>query len=555
MKRMIRHVTGVALLALALLLAPAYLAGIAGMDSGRAYAAATSTVAQASGPTNGGIALGESGTPQGGFGQAISQPTNPSQAAASYALGQSCVVIYLSAQTPAAVNANTTAEQDFTVTGVATGSVIAISKPTTQAGIGIVNARAKAADTVAVTFINVTAGNITPTAAQNYWVMEFRGPLIQSTGTLTFGAVTARTTKEFEFTLTPGTGQQGVSSAKVADEPSTYGLSPDINSIDGAAVGTAVSSQQSQAILTTSDVLNGNPQCLVINKPTAQADVSVANVRVLGNNKIAITIGNTHATDPKTATAEAYSFIALRGVSLYGDVIYGVDVGTVAAVNTVTAPQITFTVNGLATTDIIKSVTKPTDQAGLAIGQARVTALNTAGIKYINPTAGNITPTADEVYLLTVQKNFGSGEGAVLTQFAPALTNVAAVATITGAEQTFSVSGLVSAAPLAGFNVAVGTGWSAGLGTSLPPGLVVGGVRVSATDTLAVNLLNLTANSITPGNLQATVLQGQPDSSGITAGLDGSFVAWPLAPQAVQIAETLNALQAGLKKLGWILGA
>lgn len=555
MKRIIKTVTGVALLALALLLVPAFFAGIAGSDYGRAYARVTSTVANASGPTNAGVALGTADTPQGGFGQAVSQPTNPSQAAATYALGQSCVIVYLTTQNPAAVAANATAEQDFTVTGVATGSVLAISKPTVTAGLGIVNVRAKAANTVAVTYINVTAGAL-DAGAENYWLVEFRGPLIQSTGTLTFTAVTARTTKEFEFDLTPGTGQQGVSSAHVADEPGTYALSPDLNTIDGSDVGTAVSSQQSTPSLTISPALDGNPQTIVINKPTAQADVSVANVRVIDNNTIGITIGNTHAADPVTATAEAYSFIALRGVSLYGDVIYGVNVGALAEVVTVTTPQQTVTVNGLATTDIVKAVFKPTDQAGIGLCESRVTAANTLGLKFVNPTAGGVTPTASEVYLVSVQKNFGSGEGAVLTQFGPALTSVAAVATITGAEQTFAtVTGLVSAAPCVGLNVATGDGWSAGLGGALPPGLVVGGVRASAADTLAINLLNLTAGSITPGNLQVSTLQAQPDSSGSAAAAAGSFVAWPLNPQPIQMAETVNALQAALKKLNWLLGA
>lgn len=64
---------------------------------------------------------------------------------------------------PASVAANTTAEQDFTVAGLGINDIIlSITKPTLTAGIGIVNSRVKAANTLSVTFINATAGAIDP---------------------------------------------------------------------------------------------------------------------------------------------------------------------------------------------------------------------------------------------------------------------------------------------------------------------------------------------------------------------------------------------------------
>jgi hypothetical protein len=78
-------------------------------------------------------------------------------------------------------------------------------------------------------------------------------------------------------------------------------------------------------------------------------------------------------------------------------------------VNTITAPEQTFTVNGLLVGDFVQ-VQKPTAQAGLGIVGSRVTAANTLGITFVNPTAGNITPTASEIYLIKVtrQENPGS---------------------------------------------------------------------------------------------------------------------------------------------------
>lgn len=65
--------------------------------------------------------------------------------------------------TPAAVAADTSAEQTFTVAGLDVGDVVFVSGPST-AGIGIVGARVSAANTLAITYANSTAGSLTPAA-------------------------------------------------------------------------------------------------------------------------------------------------------------------------------------------------------------------------------------------------------------------------------------------------------------------------------------------------------------------------------------------------------
>lgn len=65
-----------------------------------------------------------------------------------------------------AVTATTTAEQTWTVTGLlTTDEVFKISLASGAAnttGLGIVNSRVSAADTLAVTFMNVSTGTLTP---------------------------------------------------------------------------------------------------------------------------------------------------------------------------------------------------------------------------------------------------------------------------------------------------------------------------------------------------------------------------------------------------------
>lgn len=80
---------------------------------------------------------------------------------------------YTATLTPAAVAANTTAEQLFTVTGVKVGDVVVVNKPTAQAGLGIVGIRASAANQVGITFSNNTAAAITPTAGEVYSFFVF----------------------------------------------------------------------------------------------------------------------------------------------------------------------------------------------------------------------------------------------------------------------------------------------------------------------------------------------------------------------------------------------
>lgn len=81
---------------------------------------------------------------------------------------------------------------------------------------------------------------------------------------------------------------------------------------------------------------------------------------------------------------------------------------TPAGVLTITSTEQTFTVNGLIVGDFIQ-VQKPTAQAGLGIVGSRVTAANTLGITFMNTTAGTITPTAGEVYLIKVTRQSSPG--------------------------------------------------------------------------------------------------------------------------------------------------
>lgn len=82
---------------------------------------------------------------------------------------------------PASVAAATTAEQTFTVVGVQPGDQVDVRKPTLTAGIGVVNARVSAANTVAITFSNSTAGAIDPPAEVYSFIVLRFGSSVTST--------------------------------------------------------------------------------------------------------------------------------------------------------------------------------------------------------------------------------------------------------------------------------------------------------------------------------------------------------------------------------------
>ncbi len=71
--------------------------------------------------------------------------------------------------TPVAVLQATSAPQNFTVPGLQLGDILDVNFNGTQtAGVGIVNARVSATDTMTLTFSNSTAGTLTPAAGQYF---------------------------------------------------------------------------------------------------------------------------------------------------------------------------------------------------------------------------------------------------------------------------------------------------------------------------------------------------------------------------------------------------
>ena len=272
----------------------------------------------------------------------------------------------------------------------ATGDTVIVNKPTSQAGLGMGNARVSAANTVNVNFSNFSGGSITPTASQAYQISIIRGlPTISLA--LTPAAVAATAIAEQQFAVT------------------------------GLPVGALV----------------------VVQKPTAQTGLDIVGARVVSANVLGITFANPTAA-AITPTSETYQITALFGIdATSNEVNYGFNVGTVGAIGAgVVVSGGSSTLTGLLATDAVVGIYDPTAQAAATNAAFPVKGIPTANTLtlYFAGIGTGATPTASEVYTV---KTLRLAPTAPLVLYSQTLTPVA-VAANTSAEQTFTVTGLLA---------------------------------------------------------------------------------------------------------------
>jgi hypothetical protein len=221
-------------------------------------------------------------------------------------------------------------------------------------------------------------------------------------------------------------------------------------------------------------------------KPTAQAGLDIMGMRVVSNNLLGITFGNVTAGALTPTAAESYLVMCLGGLdAVNNSMMAQVNIGNelAAGLATITTGSIAnVIITGLATTDSIVGVSKDTIQAGLGIAGYQVSTTDALAITWINPTVGTLTPTASHVYQVSFIR---PNPVAPMKLYSSALTPVS-VAANTTAEQTFTVVGLIAGTPV----------WVNKPSSQVGLGIV--GVRISTTNTLAINYGNSTAAAITP---------------------------------------------------------
>lgn len=351
-----------------------------------------------------GTLLGNSTTDKIGFfsnssAAAIVQPSGGAYGA--IARGQACGVIatIASTQSPSLVTSNTSRESSLTAMVsttssflVAANDLIFVNKPTSQAGLGVGNARVSASNAVAVTFNNWTASTVTPTASEKYSIVAIRG-LANTTQALTPASVPAASIVEQQFTVT------------------------------GLKAGELVQ----------------------VSKPTAQTGLDIVGCRVVSNNTLGITFGNmTAATAIVPTAAETYTIFSLGGLdAVNNNVLAEIFVAGGTKTTGAGAVNVSVTATGLLATDVVQGIQKPTIDTGIVIN-GLTSAANVLGITYGNVTAATVTAATNEVYGVSLAR---LAPAAPLVVYSAALTPTG-VAANTTAEQTFTVAGLVANTPV-----------------------------------------------------------------------------------------------------------
>lgn len=451
-------------------------------------------VRQISDGTPDGQSLGRSTSDPISFynGATVAQPSGSGQSAVPRGQAGGVIATFSTTQSPTAVTTITTVESDMTVvsgTGASmapiTGDFWYVNKPTAQAGLGMGNVRQKSAGVVSVNFSNPTGSTLTPTASEVYKLVCLRG-VGSFTQALTPSAVPANSTQEQQFTIT----------------------TTSIGGGSGLPVG----------------------ELLQVSKPTSQSGLDITGCRIVSSNVIGITFSNVTAAAITPTAAESYRMFSLAGLdAANNDIMYGFNVGTVGAISAgvvITGGATTLT--GVAATDVVTGIFKPTPQAtatNIATPIYGIPTANTLTLYFLGTGSGS-TPTASEVYGI---RTFRPNPAAPLLLYSSALTPVSVAAT-TCAEQTFTVTGLVAGSPV-WVNKPTATN-----------GLGIAGVRVSAADTLAINYINTSGSAIVPpaetyvvGNFQVpapgaancvyqTVLAALDDNMDLTNALRAALV-------------------------------
>jgi hypothetical protein len=422
----------------------------------------------------------------------IVQPSGNAQSAVSRGQQAGVVATYATTQSPVSAGVATITTSEFvatvqTGTGgtmlIATGDLLFFNPASSQAGLGYGNIRVSASNTVGINFNNITSATITPTASALYTVVAIRG-LGKLTSSLVPAAVPASTTMEQQFT------------------------------IPGIQVGSLVQ----------------------VSKPTSQTGLDIGGCRAVSNNVIGITFVNVTSAAITPTSAETYTVTSLNGLdAVNNEIMYGFNVGSPGSETTgLVVSGGSTALNGLATTDSIYGIYKPTAQAAASAGIpfAVISAANTLALYYLSQATW--TPTSGEVYGI---KTARINPVAPLLLYSQQLAPVAVSATTT-AEQTFTVSGLVASSAV----------WVNK--PSFQPGLAICGVRVSAVNTLAITYLNTTSASITPTTEVYTIGNFQVPEPGA-----GNVVYQTAAPIVNSLGNLANASRSAMTSLGLIAGA
>ena len=279
------------------------------------------------------------------------------------------------ALTPAVVPANSTMEQQFTVTGVCPGMVVPVTKPSEQSELGIGGTRVVSNNVLGITYINNGNTALTPTA-ETYLYSGLAGVApISPYMTIGLGMSQAAVAS---LTVTGGSGQNNtlvtVTGVQVQDQ------------VVGWGQGTQLP-------------LSGVAPVI------AQVSASAANfVQLLFSSNVSS--GTTTATSTDTYLIPMLRSNLEGPMTIYPATFAGVNIGP----NTCT--EVGVTVTGI-TVSCAVFVSKPSFTSGIAVLGYRVSAAavagSTIGITFGNPTNATVAVPAETYSVGAFKPLFGVG--------------------------------------------------------------------------------------------------------------------------------------------------
>lgn len=301
---------------------------------------------------------------------------------------------------PAAVAANTTVEQQFAVVGLPAGQLVQVNKPTAQAGLDIVGCRVVSNNLLGITFCNVTASPITPTASESYNIFALPG-------------------------------------LDAVDNDVFYGFNVGTVGAIGAGIVVSGGSTTLTGLLAT-DMIAG------VFKPTSGANATNAAALYAGvptANTLTLYFSGIGSGATPTAS-EVYGVHTVR-LNPAAPLLNYTQTLTPTSVASATTAEQTFTVTGLVASSPVWINAQAAFAPGIGIAGVRVSAANTLAITFINTTGAAIVPAAFSALIGNFQVP-SPGAGNSVYQTASSVTT--SLANLSNAQR----SALVSLGLLAG---------------------------------------------------------------------------------------------------------
>jgi hypothetical protein len=280
------------------------------------------------------------------------------------------------------------------------------------------------------------------------------------------------------YGLTAGVPQRSNQNQIAVSAASAGGTLFAINSVTLTPSVVTASTATAQ-VLTLTGSPNLSSDYVIVNKVTATAGLGIGNARAgVTAATVVVNYTNPTASTVTPTVAENYLVAGIRGLT------QTVVLSPASVPANSTVEQVFTGIAGLAVGNLV-SVTKPTDQAGLAILGARITANQTLAINFSNDTLTAIQPTAQESYAYVTFPGLSVNSNLVVLGANVGVAPTTVISTVSTYGLTVT-NGVLADDVIVGFNK-----------PTVQNGVAIAQINVSAANVLAISTLGM-LTAVTP---------------------------------------------------------